>query len=94
MSGSFGGERGGGLRGCERYRGSFDKLRTGSSRSKDALRMTARTGKGGEQEQATAKCGGPSTAQRTMKPSAAPIGMTTWGLRQNDGAWAASHPSR
>ena len=48
------GERGGGLRGCERYRGS--------SRSKDALGMTAGTGNGEEQEQTTAKCGGPSTA--------------------------------
>ena len=29
-----------------------------------------------EQEQAKVKCGGPSTAQRTMRPSVAPVGMT------------------
>ena len=28
------------------------------------------------EEQATAKCGGPSTTQWTMKPSAASVGMT------------------
>jgi len=42
----FVGERDGLLRWCELRRGSFGKLRTGSSRSKDALRITARTGDG------------------------------------------------
>jgi hypothetical protein len=45
MGGSLWGERGGGLRGCERYRDP--------SRSKDALRMTARTDN--DKEQTTAK---------------------------------------
>ena len=40
------GERDGRLRWGELRRGSFGKLRTGSSRWKDALRMTARTGDG------------------------------------------------
>jgi hypothetical protein len=79
--GAFVGEGGEGLRGCERYRGP--------SRSKDALRMTARTGNDEEQEQAKAKCGGPSTARRTMQPSAAPVGMRAELRRsgRDDGGW-------
>jgi len=62
-------ERCGGLR--------LTKVRRGPSRSKDALRMTARTNNGKNNK---GKCGGPSTAQQTMRPSVASVGMTVvWG---------------
>jgi hypothetical protein len=90
------------------------ELRRGPSRSKDALRMTARTDNGKSKcksemrgffaalrmtnkEQTTAKCGGPSTAQRTMRPSAAPVGMTdsvVLRLGRDDGLSDASLWSR
>ena len=67
--GGFVGERGGGLGWYALRRGSFGF-------AQDRLFALERRAQDDSVKQATAKCGGPSTARRTIRPSAAPVGMT------------------
>jgi hypothetical protein len=65
--GGFVGERGGGLWMCGVRRGP--STASGAKYAPDSAQDDS-------VKQATAKCGGPSTARRTIRPSAAPVGMT------------------